>query len=81
MTTPAFAAILGLGASPAPNVADYAGIIDAPPALIWQRDLPGVPRLVPHGRPRLPGTDRFICSFGQVTQIISPARPAAPAGH
>ena len=43
MTAPAFAAVLGLGASPAPSVADYSGAVDAPPALMWQRDLPGAP--------------------------------------
>ncbi len=42
--TPAFAAVLGLGAAPVTEPAENrAGSIDAPPALIWERDLPGPP--------------------------------------
>lgn len=40
---PAFAAVLGLGIGSGPSPKSYEGEVSDPPALLWQRDLPGPP--------------------------------------
>ena len=42
-SAPAFVAVLGLGLRPTPAPVNFPGTVDSPPALMWQRDLPGPP--------------------------------------